>query len=356
MQLMTFLKNTWYVAAHSHELTSGLVSRKICNEPIVMFRTAAGAIAALRDRCPHRFVPLSMGKRIGDTLQCGYHGLSFDASGACASAPNENDEQKARICVQAYTAVERYNVIWLWLGAAESADPALIPRFDFMSDAEHFAVARGYSHIKANAEILADNLLDLSHVHYLHPQIPYGSDFSQFTNKLKVEGDTVWSMLWRHHFHLDAARQKIVGVHAEDLEGQGHSRWNAPGNLLVDTGYWEHGKSKEEGFSTPSAHLLTPETEFSTHYFWGTGRTYDIHNTELTRATEAGNHHIFETQDGPMCEAQQAALGQDNDFLAARPMILRADAAGLAARRIMKRKRREEAELFGTAPGVSKAG
>jgi len=349
---MTFLKNAWYVAAHAHELDEGVVSRKICNEPIVMYRTASGAVAALRDRCPHRFVPLSMGKRVGDTLQCGYHGLSFDATGACVSAPNEDDQQKARICVQAYAAVERYAVVWLWLGAAEAADPALIPSFDFISDTENFAVARGYSYIKANYEILADNLLDLSHVHYLHPHIHDGSDFSQFTNKLKVEGDTVWSMLWRHHYYLDAARQKLMGLSADDVEGQGHSRWNAPGNLLVDTGYWEHGKTIKEGISSPSAHLLTPETEFSTHYFWASGRSYDIRNVERTRATEKSMHHIFETQDGPMCEAQQAALGGDNDFLAAQPIILRADAAGLAARRIVKRKRREEAELFGAGTGV----
>jgi phenylpropionate dioxygenase-like ring-hydroxylating dioxygenase large terminal subunit len=346
---MEFLKNTWYVAAHSYELDTGLVSRKICNEPIVMFRTASGSIAALRDRCPHRFVPLSMGKRIGDTLQCGYHGLSFDATGACASAPNENEQQKARICVKAYTAVERYAVIWLWLGSAESADPTLIPHFDFMSDTEHYAVARGHSHIKANAEFLADNLLDLSHVHYLHPHIHSGSDFSQFTNKLKVEGDTVWSMLWRHHYHLDETRQKLMGLHADDVEGQGHSRWDVPGNLLVDTGFWEHGKSLKEGISSPSAHLLTPETEYTTHYFWGSGRNYDIHNDERTRATKDSMHIIFETQDGPMCEAQQVALGSEVDFLAAQPLILRADAAGVAARRVMKRRRREEAEQFGRA-------
>ena len=350
---MTFLKNAWYVAAHAHELDEGLVSRKICNEPIVMYRTSGGTIAALRDRCPHRFVPLSMGKRVGDTLQCGYHGLSFDATGACASAPNDDDQLKTRICVRAYAAVERYAVIWLWFGVAEDADPALIPTFDFMSDTDHFAVARGYSHIKANYEFLADNLLDLSHVHYLHPQIHDGSDFSQFTNKLQVEGDTVWSMLWRHHYALDEKRQKLMGLYADDVQGQGHSRWNAPGNLLVDTGFWEHGKTMKEGIASPSAHLLTPETEFSTHYFWASGRSYDIHNVERTRMTERSMHHIFETQDGPMCEAQQTALGGDLDFLAARPVILRADAAGLAARRIMKRKRREEADPSGARAAVS---
>ena len=67
---MPFLKNTWYVAANAYELDEPTVSRKICNEQIVMFRSADGSIGAIHDRCPHRFVPLSMGKRVGDTLQC----------------------------------------------------------------------------------------------------------------------------------------------------------------------------------------------------------------------------------------------------------------------------------------------
>ncbi|HEX7873311.1 MAG TPA: aromatic ring-hydroxylating dioxygenase subunit alpha [Sphingobium sp.] len=345
---MTFLKNAWYVAAHVHELDEGLVSRMLCNEQIVMYRTADGGIAALEDRCPHRFVPLSMGKRIGDTLQCGYHGLSFDRTGACSDAPND-EQQRARICVRAYAAVERYAVVWLWLGEAAEADPALIPAFDFMSDTDHYAVARGYSHIAANYQLLADNLLDLSHVHYLHPTVHDGSDFSQFTNKLKVEGDTVWSMLWRHHYHLDERRQKMMDLPFDDVEGQGHSRWNLPGNILVDTAFWEHGKSKEQGLSSPSAHLLTPETESSTHYFWSSGRTNDIHNVERTRITEQRMHSIFETEDGPMCEAQQRALGENSDFLAAQPIILRADAAGVAARRVTKRRLREEAAALAGA-------
>ena len=66
---MTFLKNTWYVAANASELDEPMVSRKICNEQIVMFRNSDGSVAAIQDRCPHRFVPLSMGKRVGDTQQ-----------------------------------------------------------------------------------------------------------------------------------------------------------------------------------------------------------------------------------------------------------------------------------------------
>lgn len=341
---MTFLKNVWYVAAHANELDDGMVARTIAGEAVVMFRQASGRIAALEDRCPHRFVPLSMGKREGDTLRCGYHGLAFDAAGACSDAPNDSEEQRQRICVRSFTAVERYSVIWLWLGAPEAADADLIPTFDFLVD-PGYAISRGHSHIKANYQLLADNLLDLSHVHYLHPKVHAGSDFADFTNKVKVEGDTVWSMLYRHHYHVSEKSRAIMGLQANDVEGQGHSRWNAPSVLLVDTAYWDHGKGIDQdgAVRVPSAHLLTPETEYSTHYFWASGRNFLVENDEMTQATAISNKRIFETEDGPMCEAQQRAMGQSTDFLAHSPIILHADAAGLAARRVIKRKLRAEA-------------
>jgi phenylpropionate dioxygenase-like ring-hydroxylating dioxygenase large terminal subunit len=61
---MPFLKNTWYVAANGYELDKPMVSRTICNEAVVLFRNSDGSVAAIQDRCPHRFVPLSMGKRV----------------------------------------------------------------------------------------------------------------------------------------------------------------------------------------------------------------------------------------------------------------------------------------------------
>jgi phenylpropionate dioxygenase-like ring-hydroxylating dioxygenase large terminal subunit len=339
---MSFLKNTWYVAANADELAKGMVSRKICNENIVMFRTSSGAIAALQDRCPHRFVPLSMGKRVGDTVRCAYHGLRFDAAGSCVEAPNDEPSQKARICIKSYAAVERYAVIWLWMGEAELANPDQIPNFSFLSDKEKFGCCQGYSYIKANYQLIADNLLDLSHVHYLHPHIHEGSDFSNFTNEVRRDGDTVWSMLWRHHYYLDERKQKTYGFTSDDVEGQGHSRWNAPGVLLVETALWEHGKGIAQGIETPSAHLLTPETEFTSHYFWGSGRTFDIHNDAIGAGTATMMKTVFETQDGPMVEAQQLSMGTTTNFLEHRPIILRADAAGVMARRVMTRKIKDE--------------
>lgn len=344
---MPFLKNTWYVAANAFELDNdALVGRTICNEQVVMFRTSTGDVRAIQDRCPHRFVPLSMGRRIDDTIQCAYHGLRFDGTGACVEAPNDDDNQKARACIKAYPAVERYRLIWLWLGDAELADPAKIPVFEFLTNPqEKYSIVQGYSHIKGNSQLLADNLLDLSHIHYLHPHIHQGSNFADFTNEVKRDGDTVWSMLWRHDYFFSEAQRAGYGFQMNSsVEGRAHSRWDVPGVLLVQTAYWEKNKSLEDGgVDTPNAHLLTPETEFTTHYFWASARTFDIHNEATSQGIAAMMKMVFETQDAPMVEAQQRQMGESTDFLLQRPLILKADAAGVLARRIIDKKIREEA-------------
>ena len=342
---MPFLKNAWYVAAAANELDEPMVSRTICNQPVVLFRNSDGSPAAIHDRCPHRFVPLSMGKRVGDTIQCGYHGLAFDGTGACVDAPHDDDSQKARACIKGYAVAEKHKWVWIWMGESAEANPDLIPDFSFFDETEKFTSCQGYSHLKGNYQLISDNLLDLSHIHYLHPGIHEGSNFEDFTNKVKREGDTVYSMLYRHHYHIDAAKRGMYGLGEgpEDVEGQGHARWDAPGVLFVDTAFWDHGKTIDEGYRTPNAHLITPETETTSHYFWGSGRTFMKDVPQVTEMTAATMKNVFETQDGPMVEAQQRDMGESTDFLNHKPIILKADAAGVMARRIMQQKIRAEA-------------
>ena len=85
---MPFIQNIWYAAGWANELADNLVPRTLLREPVVLYRTEGGKAVALADRCAHRFVPLSRGKRKGDIIECGYHGLCFDASGACVFNPH----------------------------------------------------------------------------------------------------------------------------------------------------------------------------------------------------------------------------------------------------------------------------
>src|SRR5882724_6184743 len=100
-----FIRNAWYIAAWADELGQTPLARRICDEPVVLFRDQAGRAAALVDRCCHRAAPLSRGVLVPQGIQCGYHGLTFDGDGRCVAVPGQgNISDKAR--VRSYKLVE----------------------------------------------------------------------------------------------------------------------------------------------------------------------------------------------------------------------------------------------------------
>ena len=170
---MNFLRNTWYVAIWAQDLGAGdLVSRTFLNEPVVLFRDAAGNPHALADMCPHRFAPLSRGEIINDgMLRCAYHGLVFDSGGKCIRNPHG---KLPKIDVRAYPLVERHSLIWIWMGEPEKANLDRIPDFSILDpdrDEETQISRRDWIRMEASYELITDNLLDLSHVSFLHDGI-----------------------------------------------------------------------------------------------------------------------------------------------------------------------------------------
>lgn len=120
-----FLQNAWYVAASEAELGEELYPVTLLNEPVVLYRKSDGTPVALEDACPHRKLPLSMGRRKGDDIECGYHGLTFDCSGSCVHAPGSRRiPQGAK--VRSYPLAVRYGLIWIWMGDLELADETKI--------------------------------------------------------------------------------------------------------------------------------------------------------------------------------------------------------------------------------------
>jgi len=128
-----FLKNFWYVAASDHEVARKPFGRMILGEPIVLFRKEDGTPVALEDRCVHRHLPLSMGKLVGDHLQCHYHGLRYDCTGRCVRVPGQNTIPPSAQ-VKSYPVVERYRWLWIWMGDPALADPDKITDFHWLDD------------------------------------------------------------------------------------------------------------------------------------------------------------------------------------------------------------------------------
>ncbi len=187
------LRNEWYAVAFSHEVDAERpLLRHCCGDRIVLFRTAAGAPVALFDRCPHRGSPLSFGKIVEDTLQCPYHGFRYGASGQCVRVPSQA-VIVPELAVHSYPVVEKGGFIWLWPGAAEAADPAALPDcFEFGLDRPGWT-AQPYLmlEIKANYSLLFENLLDTSHISFLHGTALDGGRMATSSFRIESEGKTV---------------------------------------------------------------------------------------------------------------------------------------------------------------------
>jgi phenylpropionate dioxygenase-like ring-hydroxylating dioxygenase large terminal subunit len=143
-----YIRNAWYVGAWDHEVTRTLKRRIILDEPVLLFRKDDGTAVALEDRCCHRQAQLSMGKLIGNILQCPYHGLQFDTTGKCVKVPSQDLIPKSAK-VRAFPVVEKNHWIWIWMGDPAKADPALVEDFHFMDDPA-WRFGGNYLHVDAN--------------------------------------------------------------------------------------------------------------------------------------------------------------------------------------------------------------
>ena len=164
---MTYVRNAWYVAAWSEESQSRRpLGVRVLNEPIVIWRSETGVLAAFEDRCIHRLAPLSLGRCEGEMLRCMYHGLRFDRTGRVVEIPGQ-DRIPNSLRVRTYPVAERHGWIWVWMGTESAADEGLIPPVIGM-DHPDYICGHGQLDYDAEARFVSDNLLDLSHVSFLH--------------------------------------------------------------------------------------------------------------------------------------------------------------------------------------------
>jgi phenylpropionate dioxygenase-like ring-hydroxylating dioxygenase large terminal subunit len=345
---MRYLLNNWYVAAFDHEVGGLPLARVILGHKIVLFRDEMSTPVALMDRCPHRLVPLSRGSVINGQIECGYHGLCFDRTGSCVANPHGDGAIPPAIRVRSFPVTERYGFVWLWSGDPVLADSKLIPEdFAFLDSAE-YAVVRGYLNIKANYLLVVDNLLDLGHVPFVHPQfgiagVPARDRIRQLTVDVERVGDTVWSRRVRPNVPPGDQDRKLFGITAERINFRAHMHWLRPSNLYFDRGSTEC-TSEAKDYAFPAAHLVTPEAGLSSHYFFAQARNVALKDAAISADQLASMIYAFKEQDQPMIEAQQVALGASDDLTAARPMLFGIDKAPVLARRILQELIENEAE------------
>jgi vanillate O-demethylase monooxygenase subunit len=332
-----FLHNAWYVAAWGHEIGAAPFARTLLGQKVVFFRRSDGTVAALADRCPHRFVPLSRGKVENDTLRCGYHGLCFESDGSCSDA-RVKGQLKAAARLRVYPVAERHGAVWIWMGE-RSADPREIPDFGFQTEGGGHRFF-GVTYMAANYTLEIDNLLDLSHLDHLHPGGLSNGHLGDGVYKAWQAGRVVHSDWW----NPDCATpfQFLPYMDGEPRVDQWvDTRWEAPGSVHLYTGVTKRGQAKAAGYEIYQGHFVTPESAATTHYFWSSVFPDHGEPAELVAAVEGAVRSTFDDEDRPMLEAQQRAM-RAADFWAELPVILPEDAGAIRARRVLEKLIRDE--------------
>lgn len=333
---MTWVPNQWYVAAWDCEVDRAPLARTICGEPVMLYRRLDRSLVAMRDACPHRMLPLSMGIKEGDDVRCRYHGLLIDSHGRAKEMPLKNDPVNAAICVQTYEVVERHRFIWIFIGEKALADPANIPNL-WPCSAPGWAFDGGYYRIACDYRLAIDNLMDLTHETYTHQGSIGQIEIMQAPIATRTEGDRVFVERWIPD--IDAPP-----FWREALQKSGSvDRWQIcefipPSSVIIDVGVAPVGSG-----ATPAQHdqgvrgfvidALTPESETGSHYFWGMARNFDIEDTGFTARFKAQQAGVF-LEDVEILEAQQKSI-------AANPHLrlngYNIDQGGVKARAIINR-------------------
>ncbi len=332
---MPYLLDTWYMAAWDSELAPGKgLARRIADQPLFLFRERQGAVRALVDLCPHRLVPLSRGTLRDDAIHCGYHGMAFDGTGRCVHNPHGAIPAAAR--VRSYPVVERHRMLWVWMGDAGRADPARIPDFGFQDPAIAFTGQR-YLSVEADYELEIENIMDLSHIQFLHPETLGGSSVATGDYTATQEGNTVWSRRLSPDAPCPDGLADAMGFpRGMHLDRWMEVQWHAPAHMILHSGGTPAGRPRSEGRGVVQAHCFTPESPGRSHYWFSITFPRAMGPVGERMAEDQADwlKIPFETEDLPMLRAQQARMAE---FPGVKPVLLAGDAGGVLARRLLER-------------------
>lgn len=334
-----FPLDQWYVAALSWELKDKPVGRTLLNRPVVLFRTADGQAAALENKCCHRALPLSDGTLEAQGLRCGYHGLLFDGQGRCVEIPGQT-KIPSKAMVPAWTVQERDQIVWIWFGSDAHPEPTHEPpAYEIHSNGQYLFDGDVF-HYDAPWQLIHDNLMDLSHLGYVHLKTIGGNASIHMNAQMKVEaeGDTV-----RVVRHMPGSVPPPTYTAAYPFKGN-IDRWQEieffVNHLRIWTGAVDQGTDSLDdpnrgGFHMRGFHGITPETDSTSHYFW-TMATNPAQDHDAVKAKVIEQTALTFMEDKVIIESQYRNIRQFGD-----PAMIdiHVDAGANRARRVIDRLR-----------------
>ena len=312
-----FVRNAWYIAAWSEEIEAGLLSRTIMDQPMVLYRDAEGNVGALEDRCCHRGAPLTHGHIIDRGLQCGYHGLTFDTKGSCVMIPGQKNIP-AQAHVRHFPLVERDQILWIWMGDPALADESQIIDYPYHDNVEKWPHRKAMFQIKSNYMLMIDNLMDLTHLGYVHGSTIGGNPNHHVEAEMETRQTEkgAYFIRWMEN-HIPPPTYQKGGQFDGKVDRWQEFEYVGPSIVLQWSGALEAGKGarddrNQEGFHLRLLHAATPETETTFHYFWSTANGY---RQSDPAATQEMYDEIYPTfiEDKNIMEAQQERINLNPD-------------------------------------------
>jgi vanillate O-demethylase monooxygenase subunit len=330
------LMDEWYVAAFADEVTRQPLARRLLGIPVVLLRRTDGGVIALEDRCAHRSMPLSLGRVDGDTLVCAYHGARFGCDGVCVQVPSQ-PEVPPGARVRAFPVQQRGPLVWIWMGPAPpDRDP---PHPDWVDDPA-WAASRERLHLCASHVRLHENLLDLTHLSFLHAKTfgtpdyasaPYESEIDLAAGRFSLTRSVVPT-------RLPALWAQPTGLEGRDAARIARSSFVSPALHEVHVRFFacDRPEAEQPAMAIRTAHIVTPETATRTHYFIHHARNFAQQDDGITRFMHEQLLKAFQ-EDIDGLEAIERNLANYPPGTA-HEVSFRADGPSLAMRRWLKQR------------------
>jgi vanillate O-demethylase monooxygenase subunit len=331
-----YVRNAWYPAAWSRDIGRALTPRRILEQPVVFYRTGAGAVAALEDTCPHRLTPLSMGRLKGDTIECGYHGMTFDCRGQCVRIPGQPTIPR-NAKVRAYPVVENMGLAWIWMGDPALADPSQVYDLPQFHDPRWSAVEGDALRIDCHYLSLADNLCDPAHVSFVHLSTLGNAAGEDVPVHNEAQGDNKL-LTWRWIIDSPAIPlfQKF-GKFTSNVDRWHYYHYSAPSIAVIDFGSAPTGTGAPQGardncIQIYSCHFITPVDTDTCIDHWLFVKNFPT--DEATTQAMIEQFRIAFEEDKAILEAIQR---KEKEPRAWRPIRIAIDAAPVRMRRMVEK-------------------
>ncbi len=278
-----FVTDAWYVAAFADEVTRQPLARKLLGTPVLLLRRTDGGVAALEDRCAHRSIPLSLGKVDGDTIVCAYHGARFGCDGACVDVPSQKVVPPGAR-VRAFPVEQHGPLVWIWMGTDTPTQAP--PHPAWVADTHGWAASRQKLHLRASYVRLHENLLDLTHLSFLHANTFGTPDYASAPYETAIDAEAGRFTLTRNvsPTRLPPIWAKPTGLDGVDAARIASSTFISPALHEVHVSFHacDRPAAEQPQRGIRTAHIVTPETPTSTHYFIHHGRNFALDDSDIT--------------------------------------------------------------------------